>query len=112
MLEPNSCQKYLLLMIETLIDWMRMLPILAVILTFLFGVWKGISWLGGKKLQQLRKDYPYRFPAVMLSILVCTPFLIAAVITGEWKSTMRYAAMTFGGMATLLLFLRGAVQGV
>jgi len=88
-----------------------MLPILVVILAILFGFWKGISWLGGKTLQQFRKDHPFGFPVLMLLALVYIPFLIVAVITGEWRATMKYAVGTFVGMVSLLLLLRRATQG-
>ena len=99
-------------MIEKLIDWMIMLPILVVILAILFGFWKGISWLGGKRLQQFRKDHPFGFPVLMLLALVYIPFLIVAVITGEWRATMKYAVVTFFvGMVPLLSLLRRETQG-
>ncbi|MBT6723703.1 MAG: hypothetical protein HOB20_10775 [Planctomycetaceae bacterium] len=95
-------------MVETLIDWLIMLPVLAVFLGILFGLWKGIAWLGGEKLQQFRKDYRFGFPVLVLLILVFTPFLIVALITGEWKATRKYAVVTFFSMVSLLLLLRRA----
>ena len=95
-------------MVETLIDWLIMLPVLAVFLGILFGLWKGIAWLGGEKLQQFRKDYPFGFPVLVLLILVFTPFLIVALITGEWKATRKYTVVTFFSMVSLLLLLRRA----
>ena len=98
-------------MIETLIDWMIMLPVLVVILAILFGFWKGISWLGGRRLQELREDHPFLFPVLMLLAVVFTPFLLVAVITGEWEASMDYAGITFCGMVPLLLLLKRASQG-
>ena len=98
-------------MIEKLIDWMIMIPILVVILAILFGFWKGISWLGGRKLQQFREDHPFGFPVLILLAVVFTPFLMVAVITGEWKASMYYAVVTFFGMVPLLLLLKRASQG-
>ena len=99
-------------MIETLIDWMIMLPVLVVILAILFGFWKGISWLGGRRLQELREDHPFLFPVLMLLAVVFTPFLIVAAITGEWEASMDYAVVTFFvGMVPLLSLLRRATQG-
>jgi len=99
-------------MVETLIDWLIMLPVLAVFLGILFGLWKGIAWLGGKKLQQFRKDYPFGFPVLVLFVVVFTPLLLVAATTGEWKKIMGYAVPVFFGFSSplwaLLRLLRRA----